>query len=34
MSSFAYLQQKRKQLHLKVSEVCEQANITRAYFKK
>lgn len=34
MSYFAYLQQKRKQLGLKVNEVCEQANITRAYFNQ
>lgn len=34
MSNFAYLQQKRKQLNLKVNELCEQANITRAYFNQ
>lgn len=32
--SFAYLQQKRKQLNLKVNEVCEQAGVTRAYFNQ
>ncbi len=34
MSSFSYLQQKRKQLNLKVNELCTQANITRAYFNQ
>ncbi|QLB12253.1 HTH-type transcriptional repressor of NAD biosynthesis genes [Bisgaardia hudsonensis] len=34
MSDFAYLQQKRKQLNLKVNEICEQAGITRAYFNQ
>ncbi|SUC03850.1 transcriptional regulator NadR [Pasteurella canis] len=34
MSSFAYLQQKRKQLNLKVNDICQQANITRAYFNQ
>lgn len=34
MSAFSYLQQKRKQLNLKVNEVCERANITRAYFNQ
>lgn len=34
MSTFAYLQQKRKQLNLKVNEICAQANITRAYFNQ
>ena len=34
MSAFAYLQQKRKQLNLKVNDVCQQANITRAYFNQ
>ncbi|KGQ70475.1 trifunctional nicotinamide-nucleotide adenylyltransferase/ribosylnicotinamide kinase/transcriptional regulator NadR [Chelonobacter oris] len=32
--SFAYLQQKRKQLNLKVAEICEQAGVTRAYFNQ
>ncbi len=32
--SFAYLQQKRKQLNLKVTEICEQAGVTRAYFNQ
>lgn len=34
MSDFAYLQQKRKQLKLKITDVCQQANITRAYFNQ
>ena len=34
MSDFSYLQQKRKQLNLKVNDICEQANITRAYFNQ
>lgn len=34
MTDFAYLQQKRKQLNLKVNELCEQAGITRAYFNQ
>lgn len=33
-SAFSYLQQKRKQLKMKVNDVCEQANITRAYFNQ
>ena len=33
-SEYAYLQEKRKQLKLKVNEVCEQAGITRAYFNQ
>lgn len=33
-SNFSYLQQKRKQLNLKVNTLCEQANITRAYFNQ
>lgn len=33
-TDFSYLQQKRKQLNLKVNTVCEQANITRAYFNQ
>ena len=31
MADFAYLQSKRKQLNLKVNDVCEQAGVTRAY---
>lgn len=34
MTDFAYLQHKRKQLNLKVTDVCEQAGITRAYFNQ
>lgn len=34
MPDFAYLQQKRKQLKLKINEVCEQANITTDYFNQ
>lgn len=34
MTDFAYLQQKRKQLKLKVNDVCEQANVTRTYFNQ
>ena len=34
MTDFAYLQQKRKQLKLKVNDICEQANVTRAYFNQ
>lgn len=34
MTDFAYLQQKRKQLKLKVNDVCEQAGVTRAYFNQ
>ncbi|QIW16458.1 trifunctional nicotinamide-nucleotide adenylyltransferase/ribosylnicotinamide kinase/transcriptional regulator NadR [Pasteurellaceae bacterium RH1A] len=34
MTTYAYLQQKRKQLDLKVNEVCERANVTRAYFNQ
>ncbi|PJG85322.1 multifunctional transcriptional regulator/nicotinamide-nucleotide adenylyltransferase/ribosylnicotinamide kinase NadR [Conservatibacter flavescens] len=34
MTNFSYLQQKRKQLNLRVSDVCEQANVTRAYFNQ
>ncbi|PVX39753.1 NadR type nicotinamide-nucleotide adenylyltransferase [Pasteurella langaaensis DSM 22999] len=33
-SDFSYLQQKRKQLNLKVNALCEQANVTRAYFNQ
>lgn len=34
MTDFAYLQQKRKQLNLKVNDVCQQAGLTRAYFNQ
>ena len=34
MADFAYLQSKRKQLNLKVNDVCEQAGVTRAYFNQ
>ncbi len=34
MTDFTYLQQKRKQLNLKVNEVCTKANVTRAYFNQ
>lgn len=34
MADFAYLQFKRKQLNLKVNDVCEQAGVTRAYFNQ
>ena len=34
MADFAYLQSKRKQLNLKVTDVCEQAGVTRAYFNQ
>lgn len=34
MTDFAYIQDKRKQLKLKVSTVCEQAGMTRAYFNQ
>lgn len=34
MADFAYLQSKRKQLNLKVNDVCEQACVTRAYFNQ
>ncbi|EPY99590.1 multifunctional transcriptional regulator/nicotinamide-nucleotide adenylyltransferase/ribosylnicotinamide kinase NadR [Mannheimia haemolytica] len=34
MTDFAYLQQKRKQLKLKVNDICEQAGVTRAYFNQ
>lgn len=34
MSAFSYLQQKRKQLKLKVNDICLQANITRAYYNQ
>ncbi|MDD7568784.1 MAG: multifunctional transcriptional regulator/nicotinamide-nucleotide adenylyltransferase/ribosylnicotinamide kinase NadR [[Actinobacillus] rossii] len=33
-TDFSYLQQKRKQLNMKVNTVCERANITRAYFNQ
>ena len=31
---FAYLQTKRKQLKMKVNDVCNQAGVTRAYFNQ
>ncbi|EIJ70738.1 multifunctional transcriptional regulator/nicotinamide-nucleotide adenylyltransferase/ribosylnicotinamide kinase NadR [Pasteurella bettyae] len=34
MSNFSYLQHKRKQLNLKVNDICLQANVTRAYFNQ
>lgn len=34
MTDFSYLQQKRKQLGLRVKELCEQAEVTRAYFNQ
>lgn len=34
MTDFSYLQQKRKQLKLKVNDICEQAGVTRAYFNQ
>ena len=34
MTDFSYLQSKRKQLKLKVNDVCTQANVTRAYFNQ
>ena len=34
MADFSYLQSKRKQLKLKVNDVCTQANVTRAYFNQ
>jgi len=34
MTDFAYLQQKRKQLKMKVNDVCTQAGVTRAYFNQ
>ena len=34
MADFAYLQSKRKQLNLKVNDVCEQAGVARAYFNQ
>lgn len=34
MTDFAYLQLKRKQLKMKVNDVCEQAGVTRAYFNQ
>lgn len=34
MANFVYLQQKRKQLKLKVNDICEQAGVTRAYFNQ
>lgn len=34
MTDFSYLQQKRKQIKLKVNEMCEQAGVSRAYFNQ
>ena len=34
MTDFLYLQQKRKQLGMKVAEVCEKAQVTRAYYNQ
>lgn len=34
MTDFTYLQQKRKQLGLRVKELCQQAEVTRAYFNQ
>ena len=34
MTDFSYLQTKRKQLKLKVNDVCQKAQITRAYFNQ
>lgn len=34
MTNFAYLQTKRRQRQIKVSDLCEQANITRAYYNQ
>lgn len=34
MTDFSYLQLKRKQLNLKVMDLCQQANVTRAYFNQ
>ncbi|MDG6897226.1 trifunctional nicotinamide-nucleotide adenylyltransferase/ribosylnicotinamide kinase/transcriptional regulator NadR [Actinobacillus delphinicola] len=34
MTDFSYLQTKRKQLQLKVNDVCQKAQITRAYFNQ
>ncbi|OOF71374.1 multifunctional transcriptional regulator/nicotinamide-nucleotide adenylyltransferase/ribosylnicotinamide kinase NadR [Rodentibacter caecimuris] len=34
MTDFSYLQERRKQLNLKVNEVCEKAELTRAYFNQ
>ncbi|MDU8925510.1 multifunctional transcriptional regulator/nicotinamide-nucleotide adenylyltransferase/ribosylnicotinamide kinase NadR [Pasteurellaceae bacterium LIM206] len=34
MTDFSYLQQKRKQLNLKVNDICAKANVTRAYFNQ
>ncbi|TDQ56760.1 HTH-type transcriptional repressor of NAD biosynthesis genes [Mesocricetibacter intestinalis] len=34
MSAFSYLQKKRKQLNLRVNDVCQQAEVTRAYFNQ
>lgn len=34
MTDFSYLQLKRKQLNLKVMDLCQQADVTRAYFNQ
>lgn len=34
MANFTYLQQKRRQMNLKVTELCERAGVTRAYFNQ
>ena len=34
ITHFAYLQTKRKQLKMKVNDVCSQAGVTRAYFNQ
>ncbi len=34
MTDFSYLQTKRKQLKLKVNDVCQKAQVTRAYFNQ
>ncbi len=34
MTNFAYLQQKSKQLKMKVNDICGQAGVTRAYFNQ
>lgn len=34
MTDFTYLQQKRRQLGLKVNDICQEANVTRAYFNQ
>lgn len=34
LNPLQYLQEKRKKLHLKVNDICQQANITCAYFNQ